>query len=529
MVSVEDAPRQEEISTAKSEDIGTVPPQPSATTATTTASSTKEEQPYSVQGRSHSHDEIEYRYLTFNTPLPTPTGISDVNSDRVPPPEAPDLRKYVSPFQWPKKQKAIITVISSIATLLASFSAGGHAPAQSQLVPYFNISPIVFNLGITAYTLGFAVAPMITAPFSEINGRRPIIVASGLLFMIARVVAGAAGSTYSTMVGGVLSDIYAAENRNSPMAIYACFALFGTGLGPMVCGIIAYHTSWRWIYYTQAIMSAVVVIPLIFFFRETRGSVLLSRKAKTLNKWYDALEDAGYVGLDLPIGDDGEKRESKRIRWKVKSDEERDTLLTMITISVYRPFHLLFTEPVVFFFSLWAAFSWAVLYMQFGAIPIVFADIYNFNLQQTGAVFTGLCVGSLISPCLSISQDKLARRFGKMSSTPEGRLYFPCIASILMPAGMFWFGWSSFPSTHWIVPAIAVCCITMGIYSIYLAVFNYLADTYHRYASSAIAAQSFCRNVLGGIFPLLARWYWRGVNCSAVGPRFLRAKNSSEK
>lgn len=32
----------------------------------------------------------------------------------------------------------------------------------------------------------------------------------------------------------------------------------------------------------------------------------------------------------------------------------------------------------------------------------------------------------------------------------------------------------------------------MGIFSVYLAVFNYLADTYHRYASSAIAAQSCC-------------------------------------
>lgn len=43
----------------------------------------------------------------------------------------------------------------------------------------------------------------------------------------------------------------------------------------------------------------------------------------------------------------------------------------------------------------------------------------------------------------------------------------------------------------------------MGMFSVYLAVFNYLADTYHRYASSALAAQSFCRNTLGGIFPLV--------------------------
>lgn len=104
-----------------------------------------------------------------------------------------------------------------------------------------------------------------------------------------------------------------------------------------------------------------------------------------------------------------------------------------------------------------------------------------------------MSVGAILATILSISQEKVAIRFGKMSSTPEGRLYFACIESILMPIGLFWFGWTSFPSVPWIVPAIAVGCATMGIFSIYLAVFNYLADTYHRYASSALAAQSCCK------------------------------------
>lgn len=64
------------------------------------------------------------------------------------------------------------------------------------------------------------------------------------------------------------------------------------------------------------------------------------------------------------------------------------------------------------------------------------------------------------------------------------------------------FGWTSNASIHWIVPAMAVACATMGIFSVYLAVFNYLADCYGPYASSAIAAQSFCRNLMGGAFPL---------------------------
>lgn len=93
---------------------------------------------------------------------------------------------------------------------------------------------------------------------------------------------------------------------------------------------------------------------------------------------------------------------------------------------------------------------------------------------------------------ISIFQERLASHFGVLPKSAEARLYFACFEAALLPIGLFWFGWTSYPSIPWIVPTIAVGCATMGIYSVYLAVFNYLADTYHRYSSSAIAAQSCC-------------------------------------
>ena len=84
--------------------------------------------------------------------------------------------------------------------------------------------------------------------------------------------------------------------------------------------------------------------------------------------------------------------------------------------------------------------------------------------------------------------------------TAERRIYFACAQSVLLPIGLFWFGWTSYPSIPWIVPTLAVGCAAMGIFSVYLAVFNYLADTYHRYASSAIAAQSCCKSPATGPF-----------------------------
>lgn len=114
-----------------------------------------------------------------------------------------------------------------------------------------------------------------------------------------------------------------------------------------------------------------------------------------------------------------------------------------------------------------------------------------------------MCIGSILITLISIYQEKVAAYFSLLPPTPEARLYFVCVESILMPIGLFWFGWTSFSQIHWISPTLAIGCATMGIFSVYLAVFNYLADTYHRYASSAIAAQSCCRNLLGGVFPLV--------------------------
>lgn len=298
------------------------------------------------------------------------------------------------------------------------------------------------------------------------------------------------------------------------MAIFSGGAFFGTGIGPVCAGFIARSLDWRWIFWLQVIMDGALIIVVTLAFKETRGSVLLSRKAHLLNKWYEEREKLGYYGFDMPIESDeqDEKTVSQRIRWKVKADEERGTIAQMIGISLYRPFHLLITEPVVFFFSLWVSFSWAVLYLFFSAITLVMGTNHGFDVAQNGAVFASIAIGAIISTIISIYQESWAIKYRWGSnwrkpftldfSCPEGRIYFACVESLLMPVGMFMFGWTCFASIHWIAPCIAVTITTMGVFSVYLTTFNYLADAYHRYASSALAAQSFCRNMLGGAAPV---------------------------
>ncbi|KAI6358040.1 hypothetical protein MCOR25_007459 [Pyricularia grisea] len=552
--------------------------------------------------------EILYSYLTFGTALPVVNTRSE-REDQPPPPPQPDLSRFSNPIHWPQHRKNALLALSCIATFLTAYTAGSYSPPARTMTRDLDngtASHLQVLAGISTFCLGFALAPMVLAPVSEINGRYPVFIVANVVFtifqaacgavnslagmLICRFGTGVGGSVFSSMVGGVIADLWDAEGRNTPMALFACAALLGTGIGPMV-GALSFFTvegkgMWRWVFYHQAIASAVLMIVFAICFKESRGPVLLSRKAKALNKWYEEMEANGYYGVwvgdeflhqssFVPVGGSGSETDTitatsdqtpqdtdssydeekggpsrrnsstptqttlRRIRWRVKSDDERTSIVMMMSVSVSRPFHLLFTEPVVFWFALWVSFAWAVLYLTFGCIPLVFTTIYGWSLEASGRIFVSMCVGSIAGTGISIYQERLLyhpkwnadsdvdpatlsrwwlflrRRFP--TNAPESRLYFTCITAALLPIGMLAFGLSSSADLHWIGPAASIAVATVGIQAVYLASFNYLADVYQQYASSAIAAQSCCRNLMGGAFPLVTSLLFRNLGPANAG------------
>lgn len=136
-----------------------------------------------AEKQQYNTQEIEYLYLDFDTELPTPIGLSEPNpQSSTPPPPCPNLKKYTSPFLWSSTRKSMTTWLACGVTLLAAYSAGEYTPASAQLLSEWNVSHVAYNLGVTTFTIGFGIAPMVLAPFSEINGRRPVFIASGILF-----------------------------------------------------------------------------------------------------------------------------------------------------------------------------------------------------------------------------------------------------------------------------------------------------------------------------------------------------------
>ena len=320
-----------------------------------------------------SQPEIENRYLTFDETNIYPTAFDPEDARAAEGPPSPKLVKYNNPYQWPNTRKEIHMWLCCLGTVVAGYTPGAYLAAADQLEAEFNQSFVVIATGVTIFTGFFAVAPMILAPFSELVGRKPLFTITGIIFvisqlgagltqsfagmMVSRAFGGMASSTFSSMVAGLLSDIYVSKDRNRPMTIFTAGTFAGSGLGPGISSIMVQYVSWRWTWYLQTLTCGLTVLAQIVLLHETRGNVLLSRKAQALNKWYSQREAAGL----LPLLSKDESGKIVRTRWKVKADEERASILTMVRISLFRPFHLLVTESIVFWFSAWIAFAWMIL------------------------------------------------------------------------------------------------------------------------------------------------------------------------
>ena len=118
----------------------------------------------------------------------------------------------------------------------------------------FKVSQEVVTLGVSLFVLGFALGPLLWAPFSELYGRQIVFVGTYAAFMafnagvagsnsiysllILRFFAAAFGSSPLTNAGGVIADIFTANERGLAMSIFSAAPFMGPVLGPIIGGFL---------------------------------------------------------------------------------------------------------------------------------------------------------------------------------------------------------------------------------------------------------------------------------------------------
>ncbi|OJA21192.1 hypothetical protein AZE42_01354 [Rhizopogon vesiculosus] len=396
-----------------------------------------------------------------------------------------------NPVNFSLTRKWVMTITACAFAGIAGAAGSSYVMGYSSMIRDLDCTLFQATIGLSMYALGIGLAPLVTSSFSEEFGRLLFYIISTFMFMltevmialapniqiviVARFLGGAFGSTGSTLVAGTIADIWLPHQLG---LLHSSGNLMFIE-SPTVAGWIEANPSlgWRWIQWIHAIVSGVYFIIVLLFMRETRSTIILIRMARKVRK------DTG----------DG--------RYRARAEENKPSLASMIWISCTRPLYLLLTEPTVLSFSLWVGFVWGVLYILLESISGEFKSVYGFDVGETGTVFVTMTIGSLLGYLANVYQERMYHKYVHRKAQ-EARLYIACVASIVLPTGMLLFAWTARPNIPWMVPLVGLTFFWASAFVIYQVVFVYLADCYGPYASSALAGQSLCRNILATIFPL---------------------------
>ena len=82
-------------------------------------------------------------------------------------------------------------------------------------------------------------------------------------------------------------------------------------------------------------------------------------------------------------------------------------------------------------------------------------------------------------------------------------------ASVLVPAGLLWYGWSAHAHLHWIMPNIGMLIYCFGLIVGFQCIQAYVLDCYPVYAASAIGALVVLRAITGCVFPMFGPVLYR--------------------
>ena len=399
------------------------------------------------------------------------------------------------PFNWSRLYRWYITIIASTLVVCVAFGSSIVTGGLGLIEEEYHVSLEVAILTCSIMVCGFAVGPLLWSPLSELVGRRPVYIISLALYVIfnipcalapnigallvCRFLCGVFSSSGLSLAGGTIADIWSIEDRGMAIAYFAAAPYCGPVIGPIVTGWINVGSGRLDLFFWVNMAFAGVIMILTGLIPETYAPVILKKRAIKLRK------ETGNHNIIT------------------EQEKHRLTLRDILRTSLFRPLTMIMTEPVLDLMCMYIVLIYSMLYAFFFAYPVIFGKLYNFNDGEIGLMFIPILIGAGFSLLATPVVEKQFKNVcHKRGPTPEDRLVGALIGAPFIPISFFLLGATSFKHVIWVGPASSGIAFGFGMVMCYYSVNNYIIDSYHKYAASALAAKVFLRSGGGAAFPL---------------------------
>ncbi|THZ03825.1 MFS general substrate transporter [Aureobasidium pullulans] len=402
-----------------------------------------------------------------------------------------------NPINWSPALRWGQVVLISLLTMITSLSSDMLAPAVPMMMKSLNSTDLkLSSFVVSVYVIGSALGPLLASPLSEHYGRAKVYNCGNIIFLgsiagcacsvnvsmlIAfRFLSGFSGVTPLALGGGSVSDLMPSESLGMAMAIWALGSLIPPSFAPIAGGYLSETLGWRWIFWVIAIPMALLTIISPFLLRETYGPILLERKAKRIRR---QTGDCNYRV------DPGTQTTSHRA----------------ILQAFARPTTLFLSSPIIWILGTQSAVVYGYLYLVFTTLSYVYQDRYHFSAGQSGLTYLGEAIGTLLGVfTVGAASDKVIKQRQKAQQTlkPENWLWPTAVGSVLIPIGLFWYGWTAEVKAHPVVPLVGLGIFGFGMMSVFQPIQAYMVKAFPVHAASAMVGVNLLRSLVGALLPL---------------------------
>ncbi|WBW71871.1 plasma membrane pyridoxal family transmembrane transporter [Schizosaccharomyces osmophilus] len=388
-----------------------------------------------------------------------------------------DANHPAHPHHWPAWKKWFVAITYTLLETYIIWSS----TAVINFVTYFqeewHCSAQASNLVQSLFILGNAFGPMILGPMSDILGRKWVYVISVTFYIIFQIpqalaynlpmmvinsaIAGICGSAAVANVASSMCDVFTKETVGLGMALFVWGANAGASIGSPIGEALA-EKNWRWFYWMNMIVGGFLIILCILVPETLPASNVMNYAKKT-----------------------------EQTNVQISTLAKAKSAVTRAKFAFTMAARIFVTEPIIMALGLYNGFAYGINFLYLDGLFPVFKNNYDMSYMHANETFLNFLVGVTIVVMMQPIQDWLYRRDKKKNGgidRPEARFLISLVTVWFFPLGLFWFAFTSSGNISWVSPLIAGGFIAVGDPQLWLAMLNYVTDSYPSVAGSAVAA-----------------------------------------